>query len=458
MSNIILCADDSKTMQTVAEITFRVSDYQYVGATSVDEALNKAREQKPALILADAIMPGKTGYELCKEIKADPQLAGVPVVMLCGNSAAYDPAKGSDAGADGHLAKPWDTQVMLDKVAEFIGKFGGASASAATSGTAAAKPAPGKPSLSVDKIKKPRLGATPSAIAAQAAAGKGREPARTNTIMGMPSIVPPMAKPAPPKPGRPARAPTPPPVRPVAKPQATPRAGTPPPVRPLTKPTIPKPIAPLAAKPGKPTAPPRLAVPPKPLAKPNVKPNVKPGAGAAARRPGTAPAKYAPPTMKSAITKPGVPKPPMPATKTDEGDGRPTTSVPAQLGPSGAAATPPPQPVRPPTPPPVSAKPTPAAKPTAQFPLGRPPLIRGVPTKRPAFIAPAALKVDVRRATQAAVARAAAETGLAADGPEVKALLALSQDVVERLIWEIVPDLAEAIIRENLDTLTAKRG
>src|SRR5690349_17000436 len=122
MSKIVLCADDSLTMQTVAEITFRASPYGYVGARSADEALQKARDQKPSLVLADALMPGKTGYDLCQAIKADPAFADVPVVILCGNSQAYDSARGASAGADGHLTKPWDTQVLLDKIGELLDK------------------------------------------------------------------------------------------------------------------------------------------------------------------------------------------------------------------------------------------------------------------------------------------------------------------------------------------------
>src|SRR5262245_22879844 len=118
MSKVILCADDSVTMQTVADITFRATDYAYVGARSADEAVDKARSQRPVLVLADAVMPGKTGYDLCQALKSDPATADVPVVILCGNSAPYDAARGTQVGADGSLTKPWDTQVMLDKVTE----------------------------------------------------------------------------------------------------------------------------------------------------------------------------------------------------------------------------------------------------------------------------------------------------------------------------------------------------
>src|SRR5678815_4200378 len=122
MSKVILCADDSATMQTVGDITFRATDYTYVGARSADEALDKARSQRPTLVLADSVMPGKTGYDLCQALKSDPATADVPVVILCGNSAPYDAARGAAVGADGSLTKPWDTQVMLDKVGEILEK------------------------------------------------------------------------------------------------------------------------------------------------------------------------------------------------------------------------------------------------------------------------------------------------------------------------------------------------
>src|SRR6476659_1915909 len=91
VSKIVLCVDDSATMQMVADITFRGTDFQYVGARSVDEALQKAKAGKPAIVLADSQMPGKTGYDLCQELKAS--MPDVPVVILVGNGAPYDAAK-----------------------------------------------------------------------------------------------------------------------------------------------------------------------------------------------------------------------------------------------------------------------------------------------------------------------------------------------------------------------------
>jgi len=175
MSKIILCADDSVTMQRVAEITFKATDYTYVGARSADEAIQKAKAQKPALVLADAVMPNKTGYDLCQSLKSDPALADVPVVILCGNSQAYDPARGAQVGADGSLQKPWDTQVMLDKVAEFLDRSGKGDV---VKPGVAAPPSPAKATMAGPPTPSP--GTSPPR--------GGGEPPRSATIMGMPSI------------------------------------------------------------------------------------------------------------------------------------------------------------------------------------------------------------------------------------------------------------------------------
>lgn len=187
MSKTILCADDSATMQTVAEITFRSSDFSYAGARSADEALAQAKKAKPALVLVDAVLPGKTGYDLCRDIKSDPSLADVPVVLLCGNSQPYDEAKGRAAGCDGHVTKPWDTQKMLDQIAELMERT--AKDGVAKPGAAAAGPsAPGKPVATppppspANKIPNIPVKASPG------------EPPRSATLMGMPSVQMPPAK------------------------------------------------------------------------------------------------------------------------------------------------------------------------------------------------------------------------------------------------------------------------
>ena len=80
--------------------------------------------------------------------------------------------------------------------------------------------------------------------------------------------------------------------------------------------------------------------------------------------------------------------------------------------------------------------------------MNRSPMISGNPTKRSAL---------VERTLAKMAARLAEATGLEAGSPELAALLKLSAEVVERIVWEVVPDLAEQIIRENLESLAAQR-
>src|SRR5688572_19744432 len=140
MPKHILCADDSVTMQKVVAITFAHTDYQVAAARSVDEALALARQSRPDLVLADAAMPGKTGYDLAQALKSDASLSRVPVVILVGNSQPYDEARGKQVGADGFLTKPWDTQVFIEKIGEILSRA--ASQGVAQASGAAARPAP----------------------------------------------------------------------------------------------------------------------------------------------------------------------------------------------------------------------------------------------------------------------------------------------------------------------------
>jgi len=76
-------------------------------------------------------------------------------------------------------------------------------------------------------------------------------------------------------------------------------------------------------------------------------------------------------------------------------------------------------------------------------------MVSGIPTKRSAL---------VERALAKMAARLAEAAGLEPNSPELLALLKLSTEVVERVVWEVVPDLAEQIIRENLQELAARRS
>lgn len=116
MSKKLLLADDSVTIQKVVGITFANEDVELLTETSGAAALERIRTGAPDIVLADVSMPEMTGYELCAAIKADPSIAHVPVILLTGTFEPYDEDRTRQSGADGHIAKPFEAQALVDLV------------------------------------------------------------------------------------------------------------------------------------------------------------------------------------------------------------------------------------------------------------------------------------------------------------------------------------------------------
>ena len=89
MPKNLLLADDSITIQKVVGITFANEDYKVTSVDNGEDAIAKARELKPDVILADVVMPKRNGYEVCEAVKADPALAKIPVLLLSGTFEAF---------------------------------------------------------------------------------------------------------------------------------------------------------------------------------------------------------------------------------------------------------------------------------------------------------------------------------------------------------------------------------
>jgi CheY-like chemotaxis protein len=120
MSKKLLLADDSITIQKVIQITFAHEDYELTITDNGDAALAKAQELKPDLIMSDVYMPGKNGYELTTAIKQDPALQHVPVLLLAGSFEPFDEDKARSCKADAWIEKPFESQNLIDKVAELL--------------------------------------------------------------------------------------------------------------------------------------------------------------------------------------------------------------------------------------------------------------------------------------------------------------------------------------------------
>jgi CheY-like chemotaxis protein len=122
MPKTILLADDSVTIQKVVGITFAGEDIELVTVDNGDDALARARGVRPDLILADVTMPGLNGYELCRAIQRDPELSGTPVLLLTGTFETFDGRRAREAGASGHITKPFEAQALVAQVNSLLGR------------------------------------------------------------------------------------------------------------------------------------------------------------------------------------------------------------------------------------------------------------------------------------------------------------------------------------------------
>lgn len=123
MPKKLLLADDSITIQKVIGITFANEDFALTTVDNGVDAIQTAKRIKPDLILADVVMPGKNGYEVCEYVKHDPELRGTPVLLLAGTFESFEEAEMARVGADGYITKPFESQTLIDRVHELTSRM-----------------------------------------------------------------------------------------------------------------------------------------------------------------------------------------------------------------------------------------------------------------------------------------------------------------------------------------------
>lgn len=118
--NIILIVDDNEFGRDILKRLLITKGYQLAFAANGIEALAKATELTPDLILLDIMMPGIDGYEVCRRLRKDPVLADVPIIMLTALDEPQARMKGIEAGADDFITKPFDRDELRARVQTII--------------------------------------------------------------------------------------------------------------------------------------------------------------------------------------------------------------------------------------------------------------------------------------------------------------------------------------------------
>lgn len=117
---VVLVADDEPDILELVCIRIEQFGYQVLQARDGVEALTTARREKPDLCVLDVMMPGLDGHGVARELRATPELAGVPILMLTARASAEDEVAGLTAGADAYMAKPFTNRELRSHVEHLL--------------------------------------------------------------------------------------------------------------------------------------------------------------------------------------------------------------------------------------------------------------------------------------------------------------------------------------------------
>ena len=116
----LLIVDDEPNILLSLEFLMKREGYQVHLARDGVEALEAIAAQRPDLVLLDVMMPRKTGFEVCQEVRANEALKSTRILMLTAKGRDTDVAKGLALGADAYMTKPFSTKELVEKVRQML--------------------------------------------------------------------------------------------------------------------------------------------------------------------------------------------------------------------------------------------------------------------------------------------------------------------------------------------------
>jgi len=116
----VLIADDESSMRLLVHATIESDEYTVVEAVNGEDAWAMIQKHKPSLVLLDVQMPGRSGLDVLRLVKSDPNLMGTRVILLTSKAQEGDVEAGLIAGADFYLTKPFSPLDLLTRVEEAL--------------------------------------------------------------------------------------------------------------------------------------------------------------------------------------------------------------------------------------------------------------------------------------------------------------------------------------------------
>ena len=116
----ILIVDDEKDLVKILIFRLEANNYEVISAYDGLEGLEKAKKEKPDLIILDLMLSKIDGYKVCGLLKADTRYNKIPITVFTAKARDEDMKLGEEVGADAYITKPFKSQVLLDKIKELL--------------------------------------------------------------------------------------------------------------------------------------------------------------------------------------------------------------------------------------------------------------------------------------------------------------------------------------------------
>jgi DNA-binding response OmpR family regulator len=115
MSTVLVVEDDPVILRLL-EVNFELEGFDVLLARDGSEGIERARTDRPDLIISDIMMPNVSGLELVRALKGDATTAAIPIILLSAKAQSADLKAGMDAGADDYVTKPFEPLDLVDRV------------------------------------------------------------------------------------------------------------------------------------------------------------------------------------------------------------------------------------------------------------------------------------------------------------------------------------------------------
>ncbi len=116
----VLIVDDDPVILELVVMNFELEGHEVRTATNGPDALEQARTWGPQAIVLDVMMPGLSGFEVCRELRDDPVTAQIPVVLLSARALGRDVDQGLAAGAVAYVTKPFDPLELVEQIEHLV--------------------------------------------------------------------------------------------------------------------------------------------------------------------------------------------------------------------------------------------------------------------------------------------------------------------------------------------------